>query len=148
MPPSDFEEKYLDVLQNIEAGIVSVYREHPEMTDYEAQKAVEALIREYQAETTGRPVTAAAMNPLAQETYDSVKAMCDWRLGRIQLETVKTKEKKSFFKRPSEKPAVLAIEPKTVEEIILCLKRIRKSIALWNRRSGRQGYLNFVSEFV
>jgi hypothetical protein len=145
MPPSDFEEKYLDVLHNIEAGIVSVYRNHPEMTDYEAQKAVEALIREYQAETTGRPATAAAMNPVAQETYHSVKAMCEWRLGRVQMEV---KEKESFFKRPAKKPAEMPIEPKTVEEIVLCLKRIRKSIETWNRRSGRQGYLNFISEFV
>ncbi len=145
MPPSDFEEKYLDVLQNIEAGIVSVYREHPEMTDYDAQKAVEALIREYQAETTNRPVPVVAMNPLAQETYHSVKVMCEWRLGRVQMETEK---KKSFFKWPSKKPVEMPIAPKTVEEIVLCLKRIRKSIEHWNRQNGRQGYLNFVSEFV
>ena len=28
-----FEEKYLDVLQNIEFGIVNVYRQHPELRD-------------------------------------------------------------------------------------------------------------------
>ncbi|MEW5827540.1 MAG: hypothetical protein AB1846_01520 [Chloroflexota bacterium] len=145
MSPSDFEERYLDVLQNIESGIVSVYRNHPEMTDYEAQKAVEALIREYQAETTNRPVPAVAMNPLAQETYHSVKAMCEWRLGRVQIAK---EEKKSFFKRPAKKSVEIPIEPKTVEEIVLCLKRVRKSIELWNRRSGRQGYLDFVSGFV
>jgi O6-methylguanine-DNA--protein-cysteine methyltransferase len=44
MAQDDFEEKYLDVLQNIEFGIVSVYREHPEMLDWDAFKAVEALI--------------------------------------------------------------------------------------------------------
>ncbi len=145
MPQGDFEEKYLDVLQNIETGIVSVYRSHPEMTDYDAQKAVETLIREYQAETTGRLALVVAMNSVAQETYYSVKAMCEWRLGRVQMEM---EEKKSFFKRPTKKPVEMPIEPKTVEEIVLCLKRIRKSIETWNRRSGRQGYLTFISEFI
>jgi hypothetical protein len=41
----DFEERYGDVLQNIEFGIVQVYREHREMTDWHAESAVEALIR-------------------------------------------------------------------------------------------------------
>jgi hypothetical protein len=38
--------------------------------------------------------------------------------------------------------------PKTVDEIITCLKRIQKSIRRWNKEGGRQGYLNFISEFV
>jgi hypothetical protein len=145
MSPSDFEEKYMDVLQNIEFGIVSVYRQNAEMTDYDAQKAIETLIREYQAEQSNRSLPVIAIKPLVQETYDSVKAMCEWRLGRTQVET---EDKKPFFKQPSKKPAEIPIEPKTVEEIILCLKRIRKSIEFWNRKGGRQGYLDFISEFV
>ena len=44
-PP--FEERYQDVLQNIEFGITQVYRNHPEMTDWEALAAIEALLRAY-----------------------------------------------------------------------------------------------------
>ena len=44
------EDEFLDVLQNIEAALVSVYKAHSEMTDYDAQAAVNALIRLYQAE--------------------------------------------------------------------------------------------------
>jgi hypothetical protein len=146
MPRGDFEEKYLDVLQNIEFGIVSVYRKHPEMVDWDALKAIETLIREYQAEQTGRPLPAIVLKPLSQEVHESVKAMCEWRLGRSQA--VVKEEKKSFFKFRAKKSAEIPIEPKTVEEIILCLKRIRKSVEHWNRRGGRQGYLDFISEFV
>jgi hypothetical protein len=145
MLQGDFEEKYLDVLQNIEFGIVSVYRQHPEMLDWDALKAVETLIREYQAEQADRPVPEVDLKPLPQQVYESVKAMCEWRLGRSQA---KEEEKKSFFKLRSKKPAELSIEPKTTEEIVLCLKRIRKSIERWNKRSGRQGYLDFISEFI
>jgi hypothetical protein len=84
MPEGDFEEKYLDVLQNIEANIVSVYREHPEMVDWDALKIIETLIREYQAEQTDHPVPDVDLKPLPQEVYVAVKAMCEWRLGRNQ----------------------------------------------------------------
>jgi hypothetical protein len=40
------------------------------------------------------------------------------------------------------------MEPKTIDEIIACLKRIRKSINRWNKVGGRQGYLIFVSDFI
>jgi len=145
MPQGDFEEKYMDVLQNIEFGIVSVYRQHPEMLDWDALKAVETLIREYQAEEASRSVPVVDLKPLSQQVYDSVKTMCEWRLGRSQAQK---EEKKSFFKLRSRKSDELPMEQKTMEEIILCLKRIRKSIERWNKRSGRQGYLDFISEFV
>lgn len=48
------EEEHLDVLQNIEAAIVSVYRDHPEMTDYDVDKAFSALIQTYRSEAVGR----------------------------------------------------------------------------------------------
>ena len=146
MAPEEFEEKYLDVLQNIEAGIVSVYRQHPELVDWDALKAIEALIREYQAEQANRSTPEVDLKPLPQEVHDSVKAMCEWRLGHNQ--PLKEEEKKSFFSLPSRKSPEVSFEPKTAEEIILCLKRIRKSIERWNKRSGRQGYLNFISEFI
>jgi hypothetical protein len=145
MPQSEFEEKYMDVLQNIEFGIVSVYRQHAEMVDWDALKAIETLIREYQAELASHPLPAVELKPLAQEVHDSVKSMCEWRLGRGQA---LKEEKKSVFKLPFKKSPELSIESKTTDEIILCLKRIRKSIERWNRRSGRQGYLDFISEFV
>ena len=136
MPQGDFEEKYLDVLQNIEFGILSVYRQHPEMVDWDALKAIETLIREYQAELTDRSLPVVAMQPFAREAHDAVRAMCEWRLGRnpARVEEGQSPE--------------LSPEPKTTDEMILCLKRIRKSIEHWNRRGGRRGYLDFISEYL
>jgi hypothetical protein len=42
----------------------------------------------------------------------------------------------------------MAPEPKTVDEIMLCLKRILKSATRWNKEAGRQGYLDFITQFV
>lgn len=44
------EDRYFDVLHNIESAIVSVYRAHPELTDYEVDKALAALWDSYHAE--------------------------------------------------------------------------------------------------
>lgn len=32
----------------------------------------------------------------------------------------------------------------SLEEVVSCLQRIRKSVGFWSKRSGKQGYLNFV----
>jgi hypothetical protein len=131
-----FEEEYLDVLQNIEFGIVRVYQQQPEMTDWDALDAIEALIRSYTAEVRGRPRPKFRFSDLSKLVFESVETMCEWRLGRGQLLA------------DDDKPPDVTMEPKTMAEIIRCLKRVRKSIRLWKKESGRQGYLNFVSEFI
>jgi len=131
-----FEEKYEDVLQNIEFGIVQIYRAHPEMTDAEALNAVEAAIRFYQAEANKRNPPPLRLSPLAQEAFNSAKAMCEWRMGRTHMLDEKNQ------------PVDVEMTPRTVDEIVVCLKRIRRSIEFWNKRGGRQGYLNYVIEFL
>ncbi len=75
-----FEEDYLDVLQNIEAAIVSVYRQHPALLDYEVDKALEALIRAYQAEQQQRTLGATALTPSRKQSMSvSVRSVNgDW----------------------------------------------------------------------
>jgi len=80
-----FEEQYLDVLQNLEFGIIQVARRHPEMSDWEALVAVEALMQVYRAEAAGREARPPKLDPLAEETFDIVEGMCEWRLGRGQF---------------------------------------------------------------
>jgi hypothetical protein len=131
------EDDYLDVLQNIEAGILSVYRNNKQMLDYDAETVVNALVRDYQAEQkSGQPVQTALNDDLKRQLYGAVRAMCEWRLGRSEL--------------VQDGKDVVEIEEEglTLNEMIACLKRIRKSIQHWTRHEGRQGYLNFVSEFM
>jgi len=130
------EDEFFDVLHNIESGIMSVFGEHPELTDWEVQRAFEGLIRTYRAEETDHPAPALTMNPLAQTVFERVHLMCEFRLGREQLVTKKGK------------PAKIPMQPLTVTEILACLKRIRSSVELWNKEGGRQGYLNYVSQFM
>ena len=106
------------------------------MTDWDTLDAIEALIRGYTAEARGRSRPNIRLSDLPQLVFDSVEAMCEWRLGR----------KRPFAE--SNQPVGIEMEPKTIDEVIACLKRIRKSINRWNKVGGRQGYLIFVSDFI
>ena len=133
---AEFEEEYQDVLQNIEFAIVSVYREDPGLLDYEVDSALNALIVAYQAEQKHRVSRPAALSPLAQEVFTRVHAMCEWRVGR---EEFISDEPGAETPHPS---------PVSLEEIVACLKRVRKSVRTWTQEGGRQGYLRFVSHFI
>ena len=125
---SNFEEEYMDVLQNIEMAILSVYREHRTLLDYDVDKALNALWTEYRNEKQDRSAPAMQLVENAQLVYERVRDMCEWRLGRKTLQ-MQGKGKK------------IKVEPISLDEIMDCLKRIRKSIELWTKQGGRQGYL-------
>ena len=132
-----FEQEYEDVLQNIEFAIVNTYRERPEeISDWSVEAALDALLRAYGTEHTGRMMRPARLSEAEQTIYDRVKRMCEWRLGREQLLV------------EDAPPAMREIEPKTLDEIVACLKRVRSSVKRWHKSGGRRGYLDFVSKYV
>ena len=133
---TDFEGDYQDVLQNIEFAIVSVSRRNSGLADYDVEKALSVLISDYQAQLQDQTTKAPRMTTLTQQVFDSVKTMCEWRLGR---EALVSEENQSQMMIP---------DPISVDVIIASLKRIRKSVRKWNKRGGRQGYLQFIDQFI
>jgi hypothetical protein len=94
MSRREFEENYIDVLHNIEAAIVSTYRgNQQEMTDWDASRALEALVAHYQAERKGHEARDVFLKPIPQEVFDKVFTVCEFTLGRLSLQ-VETKKKK------------------------------------------------------
>jgi hypothetical protein len=129
------EEEFQDVLQNIEFSIIQVYRGNPDLIDAEVLTAIEALIRLYSAEAQGKTVSTRPVKGIAKQVMESVQTMCEWRLGRV----ASADEEGSS---PESSP------PKTVDDVVACLKRIQSSIKFWSQKGGRQGYLNFVQQFI
>jgi hypothetical protein len=129
------EEDRQDVLQNIEFVVTSLYRRHPELTDHAVLRTYEALIQMYSAEVTGRAkaVRVKAPSGLEAELLSDVRAMCELRLGR---ETTLSVEGGT--------PRLEALD---IPTLILCLKRLVKSVQTWNKQGGRQGYLTFMTQF-
>ncbi len=130
-----FEEKYEDVLQNLEYGVMEVYREHPELTDYDVMDAFAALRRHYIREVRQQEPVTPTLSERAQKVFDMVEAMCELRLGRAKATTA------------DGEPFTLGAHPLTANEIVDCIKRLERSVQRWNKSGGRQGYLKFVAQF-
>ena len=130
------EDRYLDVLQNIESSIVSVYQARPELTDWDVEAALEALMQFYRAETRQKPVDLRQLAGNQAEVLQAARVMCEWRLGRETLLDER------------DQPITAQTKPITPAEIVACLKRLRKSVQFWTKSGGRQGYLKYIVEFL
>ncbi len=131
-----FEEQYEDVLQNIESAIARVYREQRDMVDADVLMALETLLPYYNAVVRGKPAVLRPLAGVQGQIAEAVKAMCDWRLGQTQL------------RDEHDQPLETGSSLNTPEEIVACLKRIRKSVDLHTRHDGRRGYLDFIVGYV
>jgi len=128
------EDQYLDVLQNIEFGVVRIFHENPELTDFDVETVYAALGQYYRSKQEISPC-ANQRTELRQKLCESVKTMCDLRLGAAKLGA-------------SSEGFVPEIGTINSDEMVLCLKRLQKSVQKWSKREGRQGYLNFIVGFV
>ena len=128
-----FAEENLDILQNLEFSIVTVWRAHPEMTDYVALRAYEAARQYYRAEARGKPANPPVLTELDATAFEALKAMCEFRLGRDP--------------GPPSEPEI-PVTPIPVEKLIACLQELAKSVERHTRSGGRQGYLKFIDGFL
>lgn len=129
---NDSREQHLDVLQNIEFGIIQVYRADPSLIDADAKDAADALVRHYQAEQDQRKPPVRRLCERAERVFQSVQSVCEFRLGRGS---------------PADQPA--APESLTpLSDLVQCLRQIQKSIPRWSRQGGRRGYLDFVGQYL
>jgi hypothetical protein len=130
--PLTFEDDNLDVLQNIEATILAIYKDDKGLMDREIGDALDALIRQYKWEMESRGTPKARLFGRSPRVFEAVRQICEWRLGRAL--------------GPGEVGPPPA--PCAPDVMLQCLQRIRSSVNLWNKEFGRQGYLNYVSQYV
>ena len=127
-----FGENNPDVLQNIEFGIIQVYRADPSLIDVDAKDAIDALVRHYHAEEEQRTPPKLRLGERAERVFQSVQKMCEWRLGRSLS--------------PGEAAEFEVGIP--VPDLVKALRQIQKSIPRWSRQGGRKGYLDFVIQYL
>jgi hypothetical protein len=102
-----FEDENLDVLQNTEFAIISVYREQPDLRDAVVLRAIEALIDNYRAESRGQPPKPVKLPETEALIFAGVQEFCELRLGRGGLGMA---------------PESLPAQDKTVGDIVACLR--------------------------
>ncbi len=126
---TEFEDKYLDVLQNIEWSLLSSTKDNPKLCDHDMLRIVEHALAYYKSPQRDSFCVERKLADMQQEIFERVVATCDWRLGLQSLSPDKD----------------LYCDPISVEELLLCLKRIEKSIKFWTKQGGRKGYITFVA---
>ena len=83
----------------------------------------------YNALARGHQPKPVAFNGLDDTTFQAVYKACEERLG----------------KPVSEDPATPLLN---AEDLVACLRRLRKSVEFWTKEGGRRGYIDFVARFV
>lgn len=130
----EFEEKNLDLLQNLEFSIVDVWRTHPALTDYAVLRVYEAALQIYRDEARGYAPKPHTLTGLDNAAFESLKSMCDWRLGRRA--------------NPSVGGGTPEIPPVPLDQVLDCLRTLIKSVKRHTQIGGRQGYLAFIDKFL
>ncbi|MEK7253889.1 MAG: hypothetical protein AAB316_04035 [Bacteroidota bacterium] len=130
-------EDYLDVLQNIEFGIVQVFKENPQMRDPEVIKALEAATRFYQRKKKGFSAQPVSLTGNSLLVFQAVTDACEWRRE----------------KAPGEPAIEIQHMPGAggdvpIPILVRCLEKLTKSANFWFKNNGQRGYLNYISEFV
>ncbi len=133
---STFEERYNDPLRSMELALVQAYRTDERMTDWETVNALNALIREYTAVQRRRQPPLIPLSPLAQQPHAELKSVCEGWLGHAPVVD------------EAGQTAVLGDKALSLQEVIDCLKRIRKSVEYWQKEGGRRGYFEFIDGFL
>ncbi len=129
-----FEDKYMGVLYSVESMIVHIYEEHPDLRDYQVEQALTALLSFYRRPEKGIP----RLKGLSRTLFDEVRIICDIYLGH---ETLQHEAEDGTIEE-------LSFPPLSVEELLAVLRRIRKSVRMWNKVGGPQGYLHYIQQFI
>ncbi len=124
---------YLDILQNIEASIVSVYKNMPELRDPDVIQALERLISLYTREKKKLPPLPVVLPERAVAVLQTMQAVCETRMDRTS--NVVVQDELVGYRVP-------------LRLMIPCLERLLQSANTWHKRGGQRGYLGFVSQFV
>lgn len=127
-----FEDDYLDVLQNLEFAIVNTYRKHRDIIDFDVLIVLDAIMNFYISGIRGVKPRNFNLSGKQLDLFEAVKEMADYRI------TGKAKDDDNEYE----------INAITVNELLDCLKRIKKSVLFWTKEAGRQGYLDYVSNFI
>jgi len=124
------DREYFDILQNIEAMVISCYDACPELTDSDIKKIYKRLLNYYQLQRRAGAGRKPKMSGEKGRLLDAVYEICQWRMGDGAPEGAEPME---------------VGEEVDSEAITCCLKHLIDSVKTWR---GERGYLNYVRKFL
>jgi hypothetical protein len=129
------ERDFEDFLQNVEATVIGVYRDNPELKDEDVLKAYDKLIAFYERKKKRLPEIPTSITGNAAQVLDAVKKVCEWRRKKDQNEH---HDSDGLGDLGNDVP---------IAPLLRCLEKLRKSVDFW-KKTGVRAYLTHVSKFV
>jgi len=129
---TDFENEYIEELQNIERNILLMHRLHPELVDYHIDKVLRAVVRTIEAEQKGKPVPKLKLKGNENLLYEQLYGIYQLTTNQLAADSPMHELAVSQHRRP--------------DEIVACFKRLQKSIKTFSDL-GRRGYLSIIEDF-
>ena len=123
-----------DVLYPIELAVLREWEREPSLIDLEVADVFDALARRYTLEDRGESARPVRLTPKGERLHDAVFDVAEAAAGRRPP--------------PEEEGPVPFRTDVTPAELAACFKRLSRSVATWSERGGRQGYLEYINEFV
>src|SRR5208283_3610522 len=102
------------------------------MTDYSALRAYEAAFQKYRADLRGHAPKPHGLTGLDAVTFDVLERMCEIRLAR----------------KPGPGESLENVPPIPLQLLVDCLRELAKSVERHTAAGGRQGYLNYIDQFL
>ena len=131
-----FFQDYEDLMKSIETEVIRFFHDHPELTDHQIDKAYGTLQRQYEKQLKDKPAPKTNLKAIEQQLYERLLAVLEaW------LKTGTYQDSRSHTYQVN--------GPVSLNEVITALKRLRRSIHVWTRKTrGRQGYLDYIGDFI
>lgn len=123
-----------DVLYHIEVMVLQSWTRDPSLIDLEVADVFDALARRYVLEERGQSTKPLRLSAKAERLYEALLEISEALAGRRSP----PKETTHLLFRTDVQPSELAT----------AFKRLSRSVATWSERGGRQGYLEYISEFL
>jgi hypothetical protein len=101
------------------------------MTNYTVMRDYDTAIAEYSALARQQIAKPTNLTGLDATLFKAVRESCEWRIGHAASPDSDEK-----------------ITPLPVEDLVACLKKLRKSVDFWTRERSRNGYLEYIQDFL
>jgi hypothetical protein len=123
-----------DVLYAIEMTVLREWIRESSLIDFEVADVFDALARRYALEERGQAMKPLRLSPKAERLYETVLEISEAQAGRRPP--------------PDEELSIQVRTDVTLSELAMSFKRLSKSVATWSERGGRQGYLEYIADFL
>jgi hypothetical protein len=123
-----------DILYPIELTVLREWAREPSLIDLEVSDVFDALARRYVLEDRGQTMKPLRLSPKAERLYEALIGVAEALAGRRTP--------------PDEKLRIPFRTDVTPSELAAGFKRLSKSVGTWSEQGGRQGYLEYIDEFL